>query len=257
MNYQYLTARVKDRVGWIEYNNPPINSFNWEMLHEISTALEIFLKDPGVRVIVFASALEKYFSTGAEIRVFDKISIKGIKEWISTCHGLVSQMRQARKPLLAAIRGIAASGGLEIVLHCDIRFAALGASLGHPEINIAFMPTIGATQALIRLLGRPRALRFLYEGNLVPAEEAHAMGLIDLIYPPDRLHEEVQAFAFSLVQKPALALAAVRFAITEGETIPFEEGLKIEFENALKLAGTKDFSEGIRAFLGKRKPIWN
>ena len=257
MNYQYLKVRTKDRVGWIEYNRPPINNFNWEMLHEVPAALETLLKDPKVRVIVFASAIEKYFSTGAEIRVFDRISMKGMEKWISTCHTFVSQMRQARKPLLAAVRGIAASGGLEIVLHCDIRFAAADARLGHPEINIAFIPTVGATQALIRLLGRPRALRFLYEGNLVSAEEAHAMGLVDLICSSERIHEEVQAYASLLAQKPSGALAAIRRTITEGGTVPFDEGLKIEFESALKLAGTKDFSEGISSFLEKRKPTWD
>jgi len=257
MNYQYLKVRTKDRVGWIEYNRPPVNTFNWEMLHEVPAALETLLKDPKVRVIVFASAIEKYFSTGAEIRVFDRISMKGMEKWISTCHTFVSQMRQARKPLLAAVRGIAASGGLEIVLHCDIRFAAADARLGHPEINIAFIPTVGATQALIRLLGRPRALRFLYEGNLVSAEEAHAMGLVDLICSSERIHEEVQAYASLLAQKPSGALAAIRRTITEGGTVPFDEGLKIEFESALKLAGTKDFSEGISSFLEKRKPTWD
>jgi len=257
MNYQYLKVRTKDRVGWIEYNRPPVNTFNWEMLHEVPAALETLLKDPKVRVIVFASAIEKYFSTGAEIRVFDRISMKGMEKWISTCHTFVSQMRQARKPLLAAVRGIAASGGLEIVLHCDIRFAAADARLGHPEINIAFIPTVGATQALTRLLGRPRALRFLYEGNLVSAEEAHAMGLVDLICSSERIHEEVQAYASLLAQKPSGALAAIRRTITEGGTVPFDEGLKIEFESALKLAGTKDFSEGISSFLEKRKPTWD
>ncbi len=89
------------------------------------------------------------------------------------------------------------------------------------------------------------------------AEEAQTMGLVDLIYPPERLHEEVQAYASSLAQKPAGALAAIRRTITEGGTVPFDEGLKLEFESAIKLAGTKDFSEGISAFLEKRKPTWD
>ena len=142
MIYQYLTVRKQDRVGWIEYNRPPINAFNWEMLHEVPAALEALLTDPQVRIIVFASAIEKYFSTGAEIRVFDRISMKGIKAWISDCHALVSRMRKAPKPLLAAVRGIAAGGGFEMVLHCDIRFAATDARLGHPEINIGFIPSV-------------------------------------------------------------------------------------------------------------------
>jgi enoyl-CoA hydratase/carnithine racemase len=161
MNCKYLKVRIENRVGWIEYNRPPINSFNWDKLREVPTALESLLNDQQVRVIVFASALEKYFSTGADLK-----------------------------------------------------------------------------------------------GTLVSAEEALAMGLVDLIYPPERLHAEVQTYAESLAQKPAKALAAIRHTITEGGAVSFEEGLKLEYATAVKLSGSKDFSEGIRAFLEKRKPNW-
>jgi enoyl-CoA hydratase/carnithine racemase len=102
-------------------------------------------------------------------------------------------MRKSHKPLLASIRGVATGGGLEMVLHCDVRFAANDARLGQPEINIGFIPPVGATQALARLLGRSRALRYLYEGASVAAEEAFKMGLVDVIRPPERLHKEFQA----------------------------------------------------------------
>jgi len=256
MNYKYLKLRTQDRVGWIEYNRPPINSFNWEMLREVPAALEDLLNQPQVRVVVFASANKKYFSTGADLKVFDGISTEGMVEWVSICHGLVAQMRRSPKPLLAAIHGVAAGGGLEMVLHCDIRFASSDARLGQPEINIGFIPPVGTTQALARLIGRPRAIRYLYEGTLVSAEEALAIGLVDLIYPSERLHAEVQTYAESLAQKPARALAAIRQTITEGGAVSFEEGLKMEYETAVKLSETKDFSEGIRAFLEKRKPNW-
>jgi enoyl-CoA hydratase/carnithine racemase len=115
---------------------------------------------------------------------------------------------------------------------------------------------VGTTQALARLIGRPRAIRYLYEGTLVTAEEALAMGLVDLIYPPEHLHAEVQTYAESLAQKSVKALAAIRKTITEGGAVSFEEGLKMEYETAVKLSETRDFSEGIRAFLEKRKPRW-
>ncbi len=256
MNYQYLRVRIEDRVGWIEYNHPPLNAFNWEMLREVPAALEALLDNAQVRVIVFASAIEKYFSVGADLKVFDGISAVEMAQWVSICHTLVVKMRRAQKPLLAAIRGVATGGGLEMVLHCDVRFAANDARLGQPEINIGFIPPVGTTQSLARLIGRPRALRYLYEGTLVSAEEALEMGLVDILYPPERLHNEVQAYAVSIAKKPAQVLAAIRRTITEGGSMSFDEGLKMEYDTAVTLAGTKDFSEGISAFLEKRKPEW-
>jgi len=256
MNYQYFRVRTENRVGWLEYNRPPINAFNWEMLREMPAALEDLQKDSQVRVIVVASAIEKYFNTGADVRVFDGIDEKGISEWVTVCHSIVSLMRGSEKPLLAAIGGVAIGGGLEMVLHCDIRFAASNARLGQPEINIGYIPPVGATQALVRLIGRPRALKYLYDGTLLSAEEALAIGLVDIIHPPERLYEEVQTYAESLARKPAKALAAIRSTITAGGSMSFDEGLKLEFETAVNLAGTKDFSEGISAFLEKREPEW-
>jgi enoyl-CoA hydratase/carnithine racemase len=256
MNYKYLKVRIENRVGWLEYNFPPINAFNWDMLREVPAALQALLDEPQVRVVVFASAIEKYFSVGADLKLFDSIGSTGMADWVSICHGLVNKMRRSSKPLLAAIHATAAGGGLEMVLHCDIRFASADARLGQPEINIGFIPPVGTTQALARLLGRPRAIRYLYEGTMVSAEEALSMGLVDILFPPEQLREQVKAYAEALAQKPAAALAAIRRTITEGGAISFEEGLKIEYESAIKLAGTEDFSEGISAFLEKRKPEW-
>jgi enoyl-CoA hydratase len=256
MDYQYLRLRTENRVGWLEYNRPPINAFNWQMLREMPAALDELQKDPQVRVMVVASAIEEYFNTGADVRVFDGIDTKSFREWVSICHKIVSLMRQSEKPLLAAIRGVALGGGLEMVLHCDIRFAADDSRLGQPEINIGLIPPVGATQALARLIGRPRALKYLYDGTLVSADEALALGLVDIIHPPDELHNKVQAYAESLARKPAKTLAAIRRTITQGGGVSFDDGLKLEFESAVALAGTKDFTEGIRAFLEKRKPEW-
>ena len=159
MSFQHLRVETSDRIGWIEYYRPPLNAFNWEMLYEVPRALTQLLNDPNTRVIVFASALEKYFSTGADLKVFQAMGPGDLRRWVETCHSLVLQMRAAGKPLLASINGTAVGGGLEMVLHCDLRFAANDAKLGQPEINIAFIPPVGATQAYGRLLGRSRALR--------------------------------------------------------------------------------------------------
>lgn len=256
MTHEFLRTSVEERVAWLEYQRPPLNAFEWKMLREVPAALEGLLHDPGVRVVVFASALEKYFSTGADLRVLQAMGQEDMRKWVQTCHDLVRRMRGASKPLLGAIHGTAVGAGLEIVLHCDIRFAAVNARLGQPEINIAFIPPVGTTQSLARLLGRSRALRFLYEGTLVSAEEARGMGLVDFVVPPERLREEVQAYAAALARKPAEALAAIRRCVTTGLELAYEDALAVELEAAVHLAGTPDFSEGLAAFLEKRPPRW-
>jgi enoyl-CoA hydratase/carnithine racemase len=253
----FLRVTVHDRVGWIEFDRPPVNAFHWEMLREVPDALQRHLTDPAVRVVVFASALDAHFSVGADLRVFSDMDDDGMRRWVDVCHDLVRRMRASPKPLLAAIHGTAVGGGLEMVLHCDVRFAASTARLGQPEIDIGFIPPVGATQALARLLGRARALRLLYDGTLLSAEEAHAIGLVDVVVGAERLREEVQSYAEGLARKPARALAAIRRCVTEGVDLPFEEGLTIEREEAVALRATADFREGLDAFLGKRPPVWS
>lgn len=257
MDFEFLKTSVEERVGWLEYRRPPVNAIDWRMLREIPVALDAFLDDPGVRVVVIASALEKFFSTGADLRVLSAMGPAEMRDWVGICHALVRQIRQAKKPLLGAIHGTAVGGGLEIVLNCDVRFAAASARLGQPEINIGFLPPVGTTQSLSRLLGRSRALRFLYEGNLVTAGDALAMGLVDFVVAPEKLREEVQAYGASLANKPAEALSAIRRSITLGLDLPYDDALALELEAAVHLAGTPDFAEGLRAFLEKRPARWN
>jgi enoyl-CoA hydratase/carnithine racemase len=142
-------------------------------------------------------------------------------------------------------------------LHCDLRFAAMNARLGQPEIRIGFIPPIATTQALARLIGRPRAIRYLYDGALVPAAEALAWGLVDELVEPAGLRERVQAYGEELAAKSPAALAAIRRTITLGGGMSFEEGMAYELEAVAALAGTPDFAEGVDAFLAKRPPTWH
>ena len=255
--FRHFVIRIEDSIGWLEYNRPPVNAFDWEMMREAPPALRALIDAPAVRVIVIASALEKHFSSGADLKVFRKVRGPRMREWVGICHEqLVPLLRGSPKPLLAAIHGIAVGGGLEIAWHCDVRFAAGDARIGQPEINIAYLPPIGATQALARLIGRNRALRFLYDGELLSARQAHEIGLVDHVVPSGGLRDEVRAYALKLSQKPANALAAIRRCVTEGDALPFDDGLKIEFEEAVRLSESPNFEEGIAAFLEKRPPRW-
>jgi enoyl-CoA hydratase/carnithine racemase len=197
----FVRSTVRDHVGWIEFDRHPVNAFEWTMVRQVVGALDAFEADDQVRVIVLASALDRYFSAGADLDTFAELGADEMDEWCELVHGIVHRLRRSAKPLLAAIHGVAVGGGLEMTLHCDVRFAASDARLGQPEVSINFIPPVGATQALVRLVGRPRALRYLYDGALLDAEQALGVGLVDEVVEPEELAATVQAYGEALAAK--------------------------------------------------------
>lgn len=252
----FVRTTTVRHVGWIDFHRPPVNAFNHQMVDETHDAIATALADSDVRVIVLGSALDGYFSAGADLKVFKGMTGEGMRRWALRTHDIVRLMRTSPKPLLAAIRGTAVGGGLEMTLHCDLRFAAADAKLGQPEIRIGFIPPIATTQALVRLIGRPRAIRYLYDGSLVPAEEARQWGLVDELVAPQQLRARVQAYGEELAAKSPAALAAIRRTVTLGGGMSFEEGLAYELDAVVALADGPDFAEGVEAFLAKRPPAW-
>ena len=153
MTYDFIDLEVHNSIGWFRFNRPPVNAVDWAMLREIEQGFRELAADPHVRVIVLGSNLEKYFSAGADLSAFADATTDQMTEWVDLTHDLTRQIRNAHQPVLAAIRGVAVGGGLEMSLHADLRFAETGARFGQPEINIAFIPPVGGTQGLVRLVG--------------------------------------------------------------------------------------------------------
>jgi enoyl-CoA hydratase/carnithine racemase len=256
MSYEHVRVGREGPVGWLEFNRPPRNAFHQAMVAETLAALADLGGDPAVRVVVLASALPDWFSVGAELAVFAALDAGGMEQWVALVHEIVRALRRSSKPLLAAIGGVAVGGGLEMTLHCDVRFCADDARLGLPEVNLGFMPPVGTSYALPRLLGRHAAIRFLYEGEPVPAPRALEIGLVDAMVPRGELRARVQAYGAALAAKPPEVLGAIRRCIGEGMELDFEAALRLEHETVMRLARTANFREGVQAFVAKRKPEW-
>ncbi len=257
MSYRFIRFSTVGPVGWLEFNRPPVNAFTRPMVDETHDCIAAALADPKVRVLVLASAVDTYFSAGADLNTFRGLSADGIRDWTERCHAIVRLLRGSPKPLLAAINGTAVGGGLEMTLHCDIRFAATDAKLGQPEIRIGFIPPIATTQALARLIGRPRAIRYLYDGRMITAEKALAWDMVSELVPPAELRGRVQAYADELAAKSPAALAAIRRTVTLGGGLDYEAGMAFEKAATVELASGPDFQEGVEAFLAKRPPRWH
>ncbi len=254
--FEFIDLDIRGPVGWYRLRRPPRNAFHWEMLHETVPAFHELEGREDVRVIVLASALERHFSVGADIESFQGVTGERMAEWVDATHRLAGTIRGLRKPVLAAINGTAVGGGLEMTFHADLRFAAADARLGQPEINIAFIPPVAGTQALVRLVGRANAFRILSEGELMGAAAAREIGLVDFVVPPERLVDEVQRHAEMLARRPPNALAAIRRCLIEGGGGTFADGMAIEAAEATALADHPNFAEGVAAFLARRPPRW-
>ncbi|MEM1200836.1 MAG: enoyl-CoA hydratase/isomerase family protein [Pseudomonadota bacterium] len=255
-DFTFIKVTDVAATRWLEYNRAPLNAFTRAMVEEMRDALRAALATPSVRVVVIASAVERYFSAGADLKEFHGMDKAGMASWVTLCHDIASLLRNSPKPLLAAIHGTAVGGGLEMTLHCDVRFAADDARFGQPEVQIGFIPPIATTQALARLIGRPKTIRYLYSGAMIGAEEALEWGLVDELVASEDLRTTVQTYADELAGKSATALTAIRRSVTLGGGMSFQEGMQLEAELAADLADTHDFQEGIEAFLNKRAPRW-
>ena len=256
MRFEFIELERRGPVGWFRFNRGPVNAVHWPMLDQLEPAFMALHDDDQVRVIVIASALERYFNSGADISIFKGIDGARMADWVAKSHGLANAVRRSGKPVLAAINGVAVGGGLEMALHADLRFAADNARLGQPEVNIGFIPPVAGTQGLVRLLGRSLAFRVLYGGELIDAAMALEIGLVDVVTAPEELEHDVQAYGEMLAGKPANTLASIRRCLIEGGTRDFEAGLEIERDEAIALAEHPNFAEGVAAFLEKRKAKW-
>jgi enoyl-CoA hydratase len=248
---------AKDGVATITLDRPDVlNAMNNPMRAQL---LEIFTRlrtDDAVKAVVVTGAGDRAFCAGADIREFLEPPTPTHFREARKRLDFRAEMERCSQPIIAAIRGFALGGGLELALACDIRIAAEDAHLGLTEINLAIIPGGGGTQRLPRLVGRGKALEMILTGVRVPAAEALRIGLVERVVPVAELMSAAQALARQIADKAPIALRYAKEAVVGGLGLPLADGIRLENDLSTLLRTTEDRVEGAKAFVEKRKPKW-
>jgi enoyl-CoA hydratase/carnithine racemase len=252
-----VTFSKSDVIGYLTLNRPPANSYEIGFMRDLDAAIETANADAGTKVVIFRSASEKFFSGGADIKAFLANTTAANMEMIRTAHRALDKMAASDKVFIAAINGHALGGGLEMALACDLRFAAGGKyRMGLPEVTLGLLPGNGGTQRLPRLIGANKALEMMLTGEAVTPEDALRLGIVNRLFPADKLMEETEAYARKLASGASLAIARIKQCVYQGIAMNLSDGLALERKLIEPLFDTEDAKEGLTAFSEKRAAVY-
>lgn len=242
-------------VGYVTLNNPPANSYDLAFMRELGECVDAAAGDDGARAVIFRSALDRFFSAGADIKAFNANTTEENMEMIRTAHQNLARIAETPKVFVAQIGATALGGGLEMALACDLRFGAEGEYyLGLPEATLGLLPGNGGTQRLPRLIGATKALDLMVTGRRLSPAEAYELGILDRLFPAEQLEVETLEYAESLAAGAVGAIGAIKLAVHRGMNRPLDEGLEVERELVEPLFEGEEAREGLQAFMEKRRP---
>jgi enoyl-CoA hydratase len=255
MEYKNILLNIEEHTAIITFNRPKVlNAMNSEVVAEIYDAVNFCAKNEDVRALIFTGAGEKAFVAGADISQMQNAKLVDILEMMEMGHKTMRLIETLPKPSIAAVNGFALGGGTEIALACDIRFASEKAVFGQPEILIGIIPGWGGTQRLSRLVGMGLAKEIILTGAQINAARAYEIGLVNKIFPTDKLMEETKKFAQKFAALPAFALKMAKNAMNYGFDMSLDNASALEIGAIAQCFATEDQKEGMSAFLEKRKP---
>jgi enoyl-CoA hydratase len=255
MGYENLIYEKKGGIAWITFNRPKVlNALNRKTVEELRDALTDARDDASVRVLILTGAGEKAFVAGADIGELSQQTPVNGKEFSLFGQGVFHLLETMGKPSICAINGFALGGGCELALTCSIRIASKTAKLGQPEVKLGILPGYGGSQRVARLCGKGVAHELCLTGEMIPAEEAQRIGLVNHIYEPAELLPAAEAMAKKIIANGPLAVKFTMEAIERGVEMPLEEGLFLEATLFGVACATEDMREGTKAFLEKRAP---
>jgi len=253
MAYENLLYEKRDGIAFITVNRPQVlNALNRQTVEELHRMLLDAREDASVRVLILTGAGEKAFVAGADINELAQQTPVNGKEFSLYGQGVFHLLETLGKPSICAINGFALGGGCELALSCSIRLASKTAKLGQPEVKLGIIPGYGGSQRMARLCGKGMAHELCLTGEMITAEEAQRIGLVNHVYEAAELLPAAEAMAKKIIEKAPLAVKYCMEAIERGVEMPQEEGLFLEATLFGLCCATEDMREGTKAFLEKR-----
>jgi enoyl-CoA hydratase len=250
-----VNYRVEDGIAVIELNDPPANTYTYEMNRQLDECILNARMDNDVYVLVLTGSGDKFFSAGANIKMLSSVDPTFKYYFCLHANETLLRLEHTPKLVIAAINGHCVGGGLEIAMACDLRIARRDSGkIGLPEINLGVLPGTGGTQRLSRMVGKSKAIELMVTGNTFTFEEAKEMSIINDIYERENFKENVMEYArqFTPPNKAAKAVGNIKRAVQTGWEIPMESALAVERELQQRLFASEDAKEGLAAYVEKR-----
>src|SRR6201997_4798209 len=253
MNFENILLEKKRSIAYATVNRPKVlNALNMATMEELRAAFHDIKNDKSIRVVIFTGAGEKAFIAGADIGELAKHDAISGQEYTHRSQSVLDLIENLGKPVVACINGFALGGGCEIAMACAMRLASDNAKLGQPEVKLGIIPGYGGTQRLPRLVGKGIAMQLVLSGEMISAQEALRIGLVNEVTPPAELIPRAEAIAQKIIANAPLAIQYAMEAVNHGMELTLAEGLYLEATLFGVCCATEDKTEGTTAFLEKR-----
>ena len=253
-----VLLEVKDGIGYITINRPAaLNALSSEVLTDLNLVLDEVEKHEDIRVVIVSGQGDKAFVAGADIKEMDQMSPIQAFEYMTYANDTFTRLSDLTQPTIAVLNGYALGGGLELALSTDIRIGFEKTMVGFPEVGLGIIPGFAGTQRMSRLIGTSKTKELIYTARIVKGNEAYDLGILNKLVPAEELLSSAEELAKSIMKNAPLAVEKSKHVIQVGSELPLKNAIRLETEAEALLFSTEDKVEGMRAFVEKRKAVFN
>jgi len=250
-----ITRKIEDNLALLTLTNPPVNALSQALLKELDGTLDDLASNADVRAVVITGSGNNAFCAGADVNELATLNPEQAAGVVASGHSVFLKISEFPKPIIAAVNNLCLGGGLELALSCDMRFSSDRARFGAPEVTLGLIPAWGGSQRLPRLIGISKAKELIFTGQMINAQEAMRVGLVNRVVPDgDEVRAAMDIAKRIAVKSSPLAVKEAKNAINKGMDVPLEDGLGLEAEAVQRISASDDLREGLTAFKEKRQP---